>query len=334
MHAWRPFAALLALLASMHATAHEVRPAYLELTQTGPQIFDATFKLPLTGGRPLAIELLLPDGCARTNRAPPSTAGNALVQRWRVDCDLQAGTITMAGLERTLTDVLVRLQYADERLITALLSPSRTTLDLGEGAQPLQGYLILGVEHLLFGIDHILFVVGLVLFIKNKWSLLKTVTAFTAAHSVTLALSVMGVVALPQGPVEAVIALSILFLARELVVPEEHRSALTRTRPWLMAFAFGLLHGFGFAGALTEIGLPSSNLAVALLLFNLGIELGQLAVIAIILLGAGLFTRWSAVAPRHTSLPTLGAAMSAKGFACLMGVAAAFWTIERVAVVL
>ncbi len=180
------------------------------------------------------------------------------------------------------------------------------------------------MEHLLLGLDHILFVVGLVLFIGNTWTLVKAITAFTVAHSITLACSVLGLISLPQGPVEAVIALSILFLARELVEPPERRSRITMGRPWLMAFAFGLLHGFGFAGALTEIGLPPDRLAISLFLFNLGIEIGQLMVIGLLLGAAAIFRQawqWNIETwPRR--------------FAWIMGSVAGFWTIDRLLIVI
>ena len=157
-------------------------------------------------------------------------------------------------------------------------------------------YLWLGIEHLVFGIDHVLFVIGLVYLIPSRWALLKTVTAFTLAHSITLALSVLEVVRVPQGPVEAVIALSIVFLARELLLPAEQRSHLTGKRPWIMALLFGLLHGFGFAGALADIGLPRDQLATALLLFNVGIEVGQLMIIGALLVMLGAL-RWVGFRP-------------------------------------
>jgi hypothetical protein len=154
--------------------------------------------------------------------------------------------------------------------------------------------------------------------------LLKTITAFTIAHSVTLALSVLGLVSLPQQPVEAVIALSILFLARELMLPETQRSTLTRVRPWIMAFAFGLLHGFGFAGALVDIGLPREQLALALLLFNVGIELGQLLVIATLLSATWLLKR----------LPFGQWSLWQQSFSIVMGAMAGYWTIDRLSVLI
>ena len=179
----------------------------------------------------------------------------------------------------------------------------------------------LGVEHLLFGIDHVLFVIGLVLFIPGRLDLLKTITAFTIAHSLTLALSVMEIVQVPQAPVEAIIALSILFLARALVLPEERRSALTRTRPWVMALVFGLLHGLGFAGVLAEIGLPPDQLALSLLLFNVGIELGQIVVIAVVLAVMALVRA------------AIRAEAPVSAYAWVMGCVAGMWTLERVLIV-
>ena len=179
----------------------------------------------------------------------------------------------------------------------------------------MRNYLVIGVEHLVFGIDHVLFVIGLFLFIRQPIPLLKTITAFTVAHSMTLALSVLDLVKLQQGPVEAIIALSILFLARELVQDESQRSTFTRGRPWIMAFLFGLLHGLGFAGALADIGLPEDTLWLSLLLFNVGIELGQIAIILALALATWLFARWQ----RQFT------AAAAWGMGCL----AAYWTIDR-----
>ncbi len=196
---------------------------------------------------------------------------------------------------------------------------------------------------MLFGIDHILFVIGLVLYIKGFWPLVKTITSFTIAHSITLGLAVVGAVQVPQAPVEAIIALSIVFLARELLLTEAQRSRVTQQRPWLMAFAFGLLHGFGFAGALSDIGLPQDALAVALLLFNLGLELGQLLVVVAVLAVAWLvaklysasgltaITSTTATADTHLLInPSAQLGLVNAPLAAIMGSVAAYWTIERV----
>ena len=301
------------------SAAHEVRPAYLAIDEIAPEIHRVTWKQPVLGDRRLPLDPVLPGHCEVLDESLPEHTGSALIVRWEVQCDLTRGTLEIRGLSRTLTDVMVRITSLEGEQKNHMLKPESPRLDLTDPAPAVGAYLLFGIEHLLFGFDHILFVIGLVLFIPDRWMLLKTVTAFTAAHSVTLALSVLELVQLPQGPVEAVIALSILFLARELMLPEEKRSAIMRIRPWLMAFTFGLLHGFGFASALADIGLPREDLGIALLLFNLGIETGQLMVIA-----AMLGTAWLARQLHARSHP-----LWQQAFTWLMGIAAAFWTIDR-----
>lgn len=316
---------LFLLLLSAHSWAHEVRPAFLQITEVVTEsgsIFQVLWKQPAVQGGRLAIDPIFPETCDMQDAAPPEITASALLQRWVTECDLTAGKIHINGLSATLTDVMVRVDRADGDSSNYLLRPENPTLDLSNQAGPALSYLVIGIEHLLFGIDHVLFVVGLVLFIRDPWMLLKTITAFTVSHSITLALSVTGWVQLQQGPVEAVIALSILFLARELVQDESQRSRLTLMRPWVMAFMFGLLHGLGFAGALNDVGLPDDALWLALLLFNVGIELGQLLVIAMLLALAWL-------AKRIASLPAL-TRIGAYGMGCL----AAFWTIDRTLVLL
>lgn len=312
--------AFLIALAASGAGAHEVRPAYLEITETAPDRFDVVWKQPVLVDRRLAIEPVLPESCEATGARLPEHTGAALIERWETTCDLRSGVIRIDGLSATLTDALVRISYRDGEVRSQILRPATPSLDLGADTPAIGGYFVLGVEHLLFGIDHILFVIGLVLFIRAPLALVKTVTAFTVAHSITLALSVLNLVQIPQGPVEAVIALSILFLARELMVPEARRSRITRAAPWIMAFAFGLLHGFGFAGALSDIGLPREQLAMSLLLFNLGIEAGQLMVIAVLLAAEWLVRR---AATNHLPL-------AERAFTVAMGCVAGFWTIDRI----
>ena len=251
--------------------------------------------------------------------APPEITPTALLQRWVTDCDLSAGRIHISGLSATLTDVMVRIDRANGESSNHLLRPESPTLDLADQAAPALSYLVIGIEHLIFGIDHVLFVVGLVLFIRDPWMLLKTITAFTVSHSITLALSVLGWVSLQQGPVEAVIALSILFLARELVQEESQRSRLTMIRPWIMAFIFGLLHGLGFAGALSDVGLPEDSLWLALLLFNVGIEIGQDVFVGLVLSLKRAFRQLAIVWPLW--------ALRLPGYA--VGIAGAFWTLEH-----
>ena len=327
----------VALIASAPVTAHEVRPAYLQIVETAPERFSVLWKQPIVQDRRLAIDPVLPNDCPPLGDPVPEVVSGALVQQWEVACALDQGAIHISGLARTLTDVMVEVQRLDGEGLTALLRPNSPSLDLDDPSPQVAAYLWLGIEHLLFGIDHVLFVIGLVYLIPNRWGLVKTVTAFTLAHSITLALSVLDLVRVPQGPVEAVIALSIVFLARELLVPPEQRSQITGERPWIMALIFGLLHGFGFAGALADIGLPRDQLAPALLLFNIGIEVGQLMIIGA-LLALLAATRWVGLRPPTAALQgvALPAGTSQAGLGWIdlgliygIGALAAYWTIDR-----
>ena len=326
-------AVLLCLLAIIpwpqQALADEVRPAYLELRaleNTGTFQYEVLWKQPVVENRRLPIDPIFPDHCQLEEAAAPELTGSALIKRWRTTCDLSKASIEIAGLRTSITDVLVRLIEPGKEPANYIVQPSDPELALGGGASSV-GYLMIGVEHLVGGIDHVLFVIGLVLFIHSPWMLLKTITAFTVAHSITLALSVTNVVSLAQGPVEAIIALSIVFLARELAQPEAERSALTRTTPWLMAFVFGLLHGLGFAGALSDIGLPEDAVFTSLLLFNLGIELGQIIVVL-----ALIFTLW--LWRKASAAWNLGQHLVHQAAAYIMGSAAMYWTIDRTLVLL
>lgn len=311
------------------AGAHEVRPAYLELTETERGRFDVLWKQPLRPspdaatlglGLPLAPRLEPP--CRTADPPRKEGGGGALLQRWSIDCGaagLEGRTLEVDGLTRTLTDALVRLRFLDGEETVEILKPRSPRLEIGaESAAGVWTYLRLGVEHLLFGVDHILFVIGLMFFVRRPLELLKVVTAFTVAHSITLALSTLGLVRLSQAPVEALIALTILYLAVELLREPAGRE---RRRPWAIAFGFGLLHGFGFAGALAEIGLPREAVAPALFLFNLGVEAGQLLVVASILALLALLRVTRATVPAAVAqLPIW-----------ILGSVSAYWFVERVA---
>ena len=333
---------LLSLLAPPLA-AHEVRPAYLQIVETEPERFRVLWKQPIVQDRRLPIDPVLPEDCPPLAEPRPQVVSGALLLQWQIACTLDEGMVQIRGLTRTLTDVMVEVRRLDAAPLNVLLRASAPSFDLSDPTPKVAAYLRLGIEHLLFGIDHVLFVIGLVYCIPSRWTLLKTVTSFTLAHSITLALSVLEVVRLPQGPVEAIIALSILFLARELMLPPERRSALAQGRPWIMAFTFGLLHGFGFAGALAEIGLPQEQLALALFLFNLGIEAGQILIIAAML--ALLWAMRRLPAPLRLASPRLqwvlpqgiaGVGEGAKpnvldaALISAMGALAAYWTIDRI----
>ncbi len=312
------------LLSGPLASAHEVRPAYLELTEWSAGRFAVVWKEPILKDRRLRIDPILPERCGDEAEPRLEVTRGALIRRWSVDCGsggLEGQALSVDGLESTLTDVLVRIRFADGRSVSRVLRPGAPQMTvLPETGASLPGYLVLGVEHLLFGLDHILFLAGLLFFVRRAPELLRTITAFTLAHSITLALSALGVVRLSQAPVEAVIALSILFLAVE-AGRREGPATLTSRFPWVIAFAFGLLHGFGFAGALADIGLPRQEVALALFLFNVGIEVGQLLVVAALLGLLWLFSRFRVRLPE--------AVIQAPRYA--MGVLSAYWLIGRLA---
>ena len=329
----RAWALLGALLAPAAAAAHEVRPAYLQVTEVSAGRFEVLWKQPILPDadpglvRRLPIAPRFPARCRESGRDLPDLTASALVERWTLTCGetgLGGAEVSIDGLPRTLTDVLLRVRPLDAAAFDHLLRPEapRVVLSPGPGGgAAVPAYLRLGVEHLLFGFDHVLFLAGLLFLVRRPLQLVQVVTAFTAAHSITLALSTLGLVTLPQRPVEAVIALSILFLAVELARGAEgRRSALARS-PWAIAFGFGLLHGFGFAGALTEIGLPESARAAALLLFNVGVELGQLAIVGVLLALLRI------VRISRTPVP----AFAAQAPVCVMGAVSAWWFVERVA---
>lgn len=180
-------------------------------------------------------------------------------------------------------------------------------------------YTGLGIEHILLGFDHLLFVLALLLIVRGGWMLVKTITAFTVAHSITLGLATLGFIHVPSRPVEAAIALSIVFLCVEIIHARQHRIGLTYRYPWLIAFAFGLLHGLGFAGALAEIGLPQNEIPVALLFFNIGVEIGQLIFVAVVLAPAWLI--------RRARWETLDWARAIPVY--FIGTLATYWFVER-----
>ena len=301
--------------------AHEVRPAYLEINATGENEYSVIWKQPLLNGRPLSLQPDFPSDCARSSTRIEALGTEALIERIELQCasSLKGRIVGVSGLTKTLTDVLLRAQLGNG-ITTTLLRPESPTTKLGTGrSAPLASYFRLGVEHLLFGIDHVLFVIGLMFFLDRIGPLVKTITSFTVAHSLTLGISAIGLVRIPQAPIEAVIALSILFLATEKL--RGTTDTLVARRTWLIAFIFGLLHGFGFAGALNDIGLPRENLLLALLLFNLGVELGQLVVVGAALLVAHATSRWFSPTPRMVwQAPVYG-----------MGAIASFWFVSRTA---
>jgi hypothetical protein len=317
--------AALALALAGPARAHELRPAYLELRALGAGSYSVFWKVPARGAMRLSLAVRLPERCAASGRIARSEAGGAVAERWSVDCGELAGeTIAIDGLEATFTDVLARVERADGSAQVVRLTPTSPSFVVAAAPRPLAvaaTYTWLGIEHISLGVDHLLFVLGLVVLVPERRRLVGTVTAFTVAHSVTLAAATLGVVRLAPQPVEAVIALSIVFVAGEIAHGAQGRPGWTRRWPWLVAFSFGLLHGFGFAGALREVGLPERQIPLALLCFNLGVEIGQLAFVLAVLAGAAWVRRLGLAFPAWAwRLPAYG-----------IGGLAALWTLERVA---
>jgi hypothetical protein len=292
---------VLMLLLAAPVSADVFRPAYLQLTQTAPDRYDVLWKLPaLDETTTLKVRPAFPDGTVVLQSAQSSFAVGTTVQRWRVAVPggLDGKPIGFPGLSATGIDLLVRLVRSDGTVQLERVLPSATFVATGNpGAfEVVRTYTVLGIEHILTGFDHLLFVLSLVLIVRGTRRLLWTVTAFTLAHSITLALATLGVIHVRAQPVEAIIALSIVFVASEIVQQHRGIEGLAAHKPWLIAFTFGLLHGLGFAGALAQVGLPEDSVVIALLFFNIGVEIGQLTFIASVL-ACGLLVRQ--VATQH-----------------------------------
>jgi hydrogenase/urease accessory protein HupE len=327
--AWRGVCLGLAVLAwapSPSARAHEIRPALLDIDESSPGLFEVTWKLPGRGDRALGLEPILPDNLALA--APPSVrqVPGAWVQRATYKSDgtpLIGQRISIRGLRALQTDVLLRVHLLDGSTHTAILRPNTPTFEIPARESKKEVALAtwkMGVIHILEGFDHLLFLLALMLIVTGFWPLVKTITAFTVAHSITLALATLGVVHFPPAPTEAVIALSIVFLAAEVVRKRQGQVVLTERYPWAVAFGFGLIHGLGFAGALSQIGIPQNEVPLALLMFNLGVETGQIAFVMVV--GFAL-----AGIRRIPITPPQGAWRLAP---YAIGGLAAFWTIQRV----
>lgn len=323
--------ALLALLAALPAAAHEVRPAYLEIVERADGRADVLWKQPSMGEVAIALRPRLGDGLLDRPPDELRSTGSFAVAQWRgLDLDgkgLDGRTVAVEGLENTITDTLAVVRFASGDTAQHILTPGmpRMTIDAHAGA-PVAAYLMLGVEHILTGIDHLLFVFGLILLSSSLVGLLRTITAFTLAHSITLALTALGLMSPNPHLIEALVALSILFLAVELVRKRQGHGGVTQRYPWLIAFAFGLLHGAAFAGALKEIGLPQANIPGALFLFNVGVELGQLAFVLVVTgLLAGL---------RRIPLPAAAPRLGELAATYAIGTFSMFWVFERLEVAL
>jgi len=329
--AWSPIRALFlstALLcagAVSNVVAHPLDPALLEIRESPTGTLDVLWQFPLSQSAEGPLRAILPEGCAPLSDPVASTAGSRIVLRWRARCGdggLVGSDFGVDGLRERGTDAMLRVHLADGRLVQSVLrgnAPVFTIPETTSRLDILRDYLRLGFEHILGGLDHLLFVFGLVLLVFGYRQLFWTITAFTAGHSVTLALAVLGVVTVPSNPVEILIALTILILAVELTRAGGGHETLIQRFPWAMAFTFGLLHGLGFAGDLTEIGLPANEVPLALAMFNIGIEVGQLLwVVVILALAAVLRLVWAPLPTAVRKIPSY-----------VIGSLAVFWILDR-----
>jgi hydrogenase/urease accessory protein HupE len=316
------------LLLATIVSAHDARPAHLEITAVDAGHYDMLWRTPLANGVRLPVALRFPDDVEHVGVSTQRRFPDSVVERQRIVVDSLVGLrIDFVGLQATITDVLVRTQQYDGATSTTLVRPAQPWMVVSAGQTRLGiawTYVRHGVEHILLGYDHLLFVLALLLVVPNRRSLLKTITAFTAAHSITLALAVLGIVHVPGPPVEAVIALSIVLLACEAVRLQHGDVGMTARWPWAVALVFGLLHGFGFAGGLSALGLPATDVPLALCAFNVGVELGQLTFVGAVLTAAALLQRFSDVPPP-------GVVRMRELAPQLIGIVAAFWFCERLA---
>ena len=315
--------AILALL-PLVAHGHEMRPAYLELTEISPETYDVLWKVPARGEMRLSLQIVFDE--ATEVVVPPSQyfVGASHVLRWKVrrPGGLDGSIVRIDGLNRTFTDALVRLSHLDGRSATFRVTPERPEFEVEASpswSRLALTYFMLGIEHILLGFDHLLFVLGLLLIVDGTRMLVKTITAFTVAHSLSLAIATFRILEVPEGPLNVCIALSILFLGPEIVRKWRGQDSFTLRHPWVVAFGFGLLHGIGFASGLSVTGLPHASIPLALLWFNLGVEAGQLGFVFVVLLMRNAWKRIDLEWPL--------AVRRAPGFA--IGTLGAFWTIDR-----
>ena len=302
------------------------RPAYLEIDETAPSRYDVVWRTPVNAGMRLPVVLRFPDDASNITAPSVREFSGLQVERRLIDAGangLAGKRIEFVGLQATITDVLVRVQTLDGSHTITLVHPSQPWVEIAtsQGIAAVAGtYLMQGIEHILFGADHLLFVLGLLLMVRDLRMLVKTITAFTVAHSITLAAATLGYVHVPAPPLNAGIALSIMFVGVEVLRSGQGETSLTLRQPWLVAFAFGLVHGLGFASGLVSIGLPPGDIPLALLLFNIGVEAGQLAFVALTLLLLRSFRLLEIHWPRPVGMMP----------AYVVGSLGAFWTIDRI----
>jgi hypothetical protein len=307
------------LFLAAKVTAHEVRPAYLQVTETSQGTFDVVWKQPVLEGKRLKIQPVFPQDCAEIGSRDIHNNGATASESFQIECALKTGVISLEGLERTLTDAFIRIDYLDGTQNSGVIKPSAPRFDLGvENNSPASDYIKIGIDHIIYGWDHLLFVIGLVMLVSRR-QIIGVATAFTVAHSLTLVLAALGYLSLPTRPVEILIAMSIVLLAIEVIRKSRGGSSIATRKPYLISFVIGLIHGCGFASALSDIGLPKGTELLALLLFNLGVELGQIAIIALLLILLWLATKAFENSRKPIEI----------GSAYLLGTIAMFWTVQR-----
>lgn len=321
---------LTAILVPATLSGHESQPGAVDITALGNDRYEVTWKAPIYYNKPHPAKLELPETWQTVSPQTKRHTGDAIVFTNIVtieENDLNGAVLRFPGLDSTITDVFIRTKLTDGSTMTTIARPTKPWAEL-RGERPwyetAQEYLFLGFHHILLGIDHLLFVLGLLLIVKSRMMLLKTITSFTVAHSITLGAATLGYAQVPLPPLNAAIALSILFLGPEIVRAKRGRTSLTIRYPWLIAFGFGLLHGFGFASGLSTTGMPKAELPWALLWFNIGVELGQLLFVFVALGLVWAFRvlqvswpRWVLWLPGYT-----------------VGSLGAYWTIQRTAILI
>ena len=300
------------------ATAHEVRPAYLSITEDSTAEFTVIWKQPILDGKRLRIKPIFPEICTKSN-SKKSIENSTIIEKLNLKCELVKGEILISGLEQTMTDVIIKIDYQSGKRNTSLVKPNDPKFILGAKTSTIgNNYLSIGIDHILKGWDHLLFIIGLVLLI-NRRQILGVATAFTVAHSLTLGLAAFSIINLPSQPVEILIAMSIVLLGIEIMRKKSGATSISSKHPYYIALLIGLIHGCGFAGALADIGLPKGMELFSLLLFNLGVELGQFAVIGLAILALTILTRVSVDLRKMTEV-ILTYGISSIGM---------FWIIER-----
>ena len=325
-------AALAILFSAALAFAHELRPAYLELREEKPGEFSVLWKTPMLGEGRLSLE---PEFSGDANAVTPVTTSmppGAAIQEWTLRAPtLRGQTLHIRGLEGTMTDVLIRIEFADGTTWVQRLTGQEPSaiIPMRQSGWSVAGvYLKLGVEHILTGIDHLLFVLALIIITQGGWKLVKTVTAFTVSHSITLTLATLGYVHIPQRPVEAAIALSIVFVAAEILRGRQGHVGITARAPWVVALLFGLMHGLGFASGLKDAGLPDGHIPTALLFFSIGVEAGHFLFIGCVLaLTAAMLRAASRLMPINRQRSAILQLVPPYA----IGTVAMFWVIQRVA---